>query len=607
MRWSNPKAGHRSTCFYCNEFVTLSEVRQRPGGFIEWTCRSCDAINILDNVGDITDPSPGDVAAAQSGHYRFASSFAPSRSNFDEVSPFCHNCQNNHRIVMDTLANFESPSNKDYDLRIARYKAELEKRYPPVCANCASNVSQRLEQNNYEARVKLLGSFLSNTRSYPVVATSKAQRRHTPELVLKPRWTIWKVVKLLAWAARGGCAILHSLGFITILLANTLYSDIQLSQFANYDKRQQQTLIEIMLSLCRQLSATVHSTIAQSGSLPTQASESAMLIFALLRCMAPFSVLYYYWNYGGGAAILSGTRIVGGRGRYFFVRMLLFSEYIGMMIALPRLFDLGLTVKGFQFVNMIVLVFTVIFEAYSYTYLEFESVSPASPRIHTQREPTTSTDHMVESLSAMSPATTSSSKLMSFQTLTEQPRQRVLSRPSNDDEMDWRPSFAPTMPDIMAQRHGMPDLPGIPKLADGQRLAPPPNGAISSRFSASVSANGSADRNPRKEQYFQANAGNISSLRAEFLDNKMLPQTFFPKEEPTGLEDIFAPALRISDIPSTAEQPTEERKILNSSATGWLIAFSIVVGILAVGIYMVRHALDDFTWFTTLPNTYLHH
>ncbi|RKP24727.1 Ima1 N-terminal domain-containing protein, partial [Syncephalis pseudoplumigaleata] len=121
-------------------------------------------------------------------------------SDDDEMSvPFCDTCLFNHNMVLQLLASYEpdvsDPAYKDYDTAVEAYKAAIEKRYPPLCSECAPKVQCRITQTNTRIRTRYFGEILQRSRTTPFV-----------DPLPRRRW--WKVLGWLGifgaeWMARG--------------------------------------------------------------------------------------------------------------------------------------------------------------------------------------------------------------------------------------------------------------------------------------------------------------------------------------------------------------------------------------------------------------------
>lgn len=118
-----------------------------------------------------------------------------------------------------------------------------------------------------------------------------------------------------------------------------------------------------------------------------------------------------------------------------------------------------------------------------------------------------------------------------------------------EDKMDWKPTLAHSIPAVQEQLSPT-TVTGFPKLPPGSSLPPPPNGSRTATLFASATANGQVSQQSNKPTFSQNLSQTLPREAAVETTNTQIslaPQRFFPKEDPTGLEDIFSPALKLSD------------------------------------------------------------
>jgi hypothetical protein len=113
----------------------------------EFQCGPCEAVNYLDGKGNIID-TPAHIAAppthAAANPAKPFLSFTraePEALNHQKTTAFCRTCQQNQHLYNETLSNYlpdeSHPQYREFERGIPEYKAELEKRYPLICTNCA--------------------------------------------------------------------------------------------------------------------------------------------------------------------------------------------------------------------------------------------------------------------------------------------------------------------------------------------------------------------------------------------------------------------------------------------------------------------------------------
>ncbi|KPI36517.1 Integral inner nuclear membrane protein ima1 [Cyphellophora attinorum] len=114
----------RLHCHYCGRRSAQTHLRT-------FKCENCEAVNHLDENGDIKDPPT--TAAATPTRYANPQPFRTS-------SIFCATCIKNQEIVERLIANYV-PDERDSKYRAAmaglpEYKERLHRDYPQCCANC---------------------------------------------------------------------------------------------------------------------------------------------------------------------------------------------------------------------------------------------------------------------------------------------------------------------------------------------------------------------------------------------------------------------------------------------------------------------------------------
>ncbi|KFY93348.1 hypothetical protein V500_03755 [Pseudogymnoascus sp. VKM F-4518 (FW-2643)] len=158
--------GRPLVCFYCNRKST----RRQDGSVRQWECANCEAVNYLDENGDITDPPVATFEEASPGR-SFAKAIPPPTWSTASAanSVFCQTCIKNQHLYRSSLAQYlpEDPDHPDYDRlsqNIQRFEQQLEERYPQVCENCVDKVQDRMKRAVYSAKVDAHGRQLERTR-----------------------------------------------------------------------------------------------------------------------------------------------------------------------------------------------------------------------------------------------------------------------------------------------------------------------------------------------------------------------------------------------------------------------------------------------------------
>lgn len=150
-------------CYYCNN-------RSGPfysGHIKQWKCVSCDAVNYLDENGEITDPpvatdSPAPIPVR----------YATSRAQPSTAPPsiFCARCIKNQHLYTSSLAQYHvdvdidrQEVGKDSDA-YRRFRYDLEKRYPQVCEDCEPGALQRMAEAEKTAKADHLRRLIEKTK-----------------------------------------------------------------------------------------------------------------------------------------------------------------------------------------------------------------------------------------------------------------------------------------------------------------------------------------------------------------------------------------------------------------------------------------------------------
>ncbi|EFQ98679.1 hypothetical protein MGYG_01700 [Nannizzia gypsea CBS 118893] len=171
----------RLRCFYCggnSKQIYKNAVRR-------WKCERCQAVNYLDENGEITDPPVAEVSTEKRFH-QYAAPIPPSLSQSFEEQPeqpstadstiFCSTCQKNQYLFTQTLASYlPDPSHPEYaayEKSYPSYKRSLEERYPQVCEKCKPRVVDRIRQTGYAAKTDHLRRMMERSKG-----RSSRQRR----------------------------------------------------------------------------------------------------------------------------------------------------------------------------------------------------------------------------------------------------------------------------------------------------------------------------------------------------------------------------------------------------------------------------------------------
>ncbi|KAL8787591.1 MAG: hypothetical protein Q9213_002153 [Squamulea squamosa] len=157
--------GRKYVCFYCNR----RSAQDRKAGVRQWQCEQCDAVNHLDEHGEITDPPI--PSAETTVPARYAQPQPPSSSreaNLPDRSLFCPRCIQNQHIVNQALAEYlpsqDDPTYSEFEKALPNYRKKMEERFPQVCDDCAPAVDDRIRLTGYAAKTDHLRRMMDRTR-----------------------------------------------------------------------------------------------------------------------------------------------------------------------------------------------------------------------------------------------------------------------------------------------------------------------------------------------------------------------------------------------------------------------------------------------------------
>ncbi|OJJ47474.1 hypothetical protein ASPZODRAFT_63117 [Penicilliopsis zonata CBS 506.65] len=184
----------RLSCFYCGR----RSDQVQTGSVRKWHCKHCEAINYLDEKGEITDP-PADETNA--GAYGADSAF--ESIDFTESGLFCAKCVRNQHLFMSALASYFPPSDDPaysaYEKEYPLFRQNLEERYPQVCERCEPRVTQRIRQTGYEAKSDHLRRMMDRSKAGRAARQARS-RNWRSVLVFAGALGYWgSVAGQLAW------------------------------------------------------------------------------------------------------------------------------------------------------------------------------------------------------------------------------------------------------------------------------------------------------------------------------------------------------------------------------------------------------------------------
>ncbi|KZO89658.1 hypothetical protein CALVIDRAFT_543389 [Calocera viscosa TUFC12733] len=187
------------TCFYC---LTPTSPRQTAGlNPYYWKCPACEQWNRRNTRGEIVpDPGAQNVFTNHGSWQKRASlpdnAFPPGTP----WSPFCTQCVTNQKLIVEMVANYiPDESDPNYLAALANvsaYRADLERRYPPLCEECRPRVEEELRKHNNEATAEIRASMAAATFASPSSTPRHDVRRETREL-RRGELRLWRVRGLI--------------------------------------------------------------------------------------------------------------------------------------------------------------------------------------------------------------------------------------------------------------------------------------------------------------------------------------------------------------------------------------------------------------------------
>ncbi|KAL4896465.1 Ima1 N-terminal domain-containing protein [Aspergillus ambiguus] len=153
----------RLSCFYCGQRSAQSQ----KGAVRKWRCPHCEAINYLDENGEITDPP---AAETNPDVYGPGASSPPfETADFTGTGLFCTQCVRNQHLFTSALASYfpptDDPNYAAYEREYPKFRRNLEERYPQVCVKCEPRVRQRIRQAGYEAKSDHLRRMMDRSKA----------------------------------------------------------------------------------------------------------------------------------------------------------------------------------------------------------------------------------------------------------------------------------------------------------------------------------------------------------------------------------------------------------------------------------------------------------
>ncbi|KAL4975722.1 Ima1 N-terminal domain-containing protein [Aspergillus desertorum] len=160
-----PLFSKRLSCFYCGRRSAQSE----KGPLRKWQCKHCEAVNYLDENGDITDPPATETNPDPPTPGPAKSPLEPVDMGLTGSDLFCAQCVRNQHLFTSALASYfppsDDPSYSAYEREYPKFRRNLEERYPQVCDKCEPRVKARIRQAGYEAKSDHLRRMMDRSKA----------------------------------------------------------------------------------------------------------------------------------------------------------------------------------------------------------------------------------------------------------------------------------------------------------------------------------------------------------------------------------------------------------------------------------------------------------
>ncbi|KAL4750766.1 hypothetical protein BDW72DRAFT_175230 [Aspergillus terricola var. indicus] len=522
-----PLFSKRLSCFYCGR----RSAQPGKGPLRKWQCKHCEAVNYLDENGDITDPpatetnpdplTPGPAKSLESVDIGLTGS-----------DLFCAQCVRNQHLFTSALASYFPPSDDPnysaYEREYPRFRRSLEERYPQVCDQCEPRVKARIRQAGYEAKSDHLRRMMDRSKA------GKAAR--------KARQWNWRSLLVFAGAI---CYWTSIAGQLAWDLANALPVDKSLQSSDGF------SMSHVIVPRIRQVLQTLHLPTYGPADLGPHAGLSLVAgIFSLwynpkLRLKVE----------GRGGRFL-------GLGEYYKVQLIVMVVRCAFWAVLRDPSSSGLDATLPPALHLFMILFTVLSVIISRRIVRYDTrplvnwaettpmttpvrKTEASPRLTTGTKQPFYTPH--ESSQQITPRF----PIERLATPQSAPEERAIPTPPPEvDDMDWTPSIQHNLQPASTvhqrdQRHSL--LSGPTPFYGSLPPAPvPPSWNLRSQSSKRPKPiEQVVERNP----FHRSPAQSSTDWRRKTAspDAVFAPPKFFPVTDhaSTGLENLFDRAFTI--------------------------------------------------------------
>lgn len=431
-------------------------------------------------------------------------------ASYGTSSVFCNSCRTNQTLTANLLANYlPAPDDPEYARRAASlpaYRASLEKRYPSVCPACLPAVEEEIKRRDHMARTNALGVLLKNSKG----KGKERQRQSSGSHAQRNRATLEK--DMFLWRIRG---VLWSTTLVLVLscyiCALTNYAPLRLSPSIR-TTAPLPALLSLLWTAWDPRYATFRRSQLQGREVRLRRKReynilqslawASRVITAVLLSISTFKPSWIHFYHV--QTTISTLPISLRRSQWYCIILLALELGVLLRSAMILRIDRPPPVR--------------LMEQFSYR--------PSLPPSDTSSAP--------ESRLA-TPAVDTAPDLLSTLTLSNNP---VLAGP-----VFGVPSFAQRMNGHAADGCGPADA--IVDMDDA------------------MDEDDERERDPDAMDWTPASPAAPPRTRTE---NVLLrPQRFFPREEPTGLESLFAETIKLSDDDIARLEEQQRRGLL-----GWV-------------------------------------
>ncbi|KAG4304136.1 hypothetical protein PORY_002500 [Pneumocystis oryctolagi] len=563
-------------CFYCN--FSFSEKRQK--NLKEWLCPKCQAKNYLDNKGNIIDVPLHVVNMDKHSNIRYS---IPSSKSI-ESSPFCQACIKNHSFIVNSLASYlPSEDHPDYHVYLSAlpsYRAFLEEQYPMVCDFCSSRVQKHLAEKNYIAKSSALAGWLLDSKK-------TFNSKHTfSQPFLKTRLFIWSLRGIGWWVVTCSIIIYYILGIFV--------PDVFL-------KKSSQTLLWSIKNISQCLTVTFHKK---------KAFNNCLFFYKLfIRKLILWGIFVILWDYTWISQISKPDHRVFGKKYYYICQIFIhIIRASAEFIVSERILDTSIYSK----INLILFFISIIHLILTFRCIYL--IPPVSINLYDinskdalteTKQKTNMKPKPVEKISS-----TTDKKLSPLLSIDCKLKEHQYSTDFCEDSMQLDPP-EPLHSGIDSKNIHIHNNLSHHFPQRIQSLPSPHNTSICSNIKQS-----NKNYDFHKKNNFSKLGSNLFKMDQKENDDEIAPQKFFAPEQPTGLETIFSPALRLDDEPLIvrALRIVKRRKLNWIEIVSLLWAFKIIiVNILIsgkipyyssfVGSFFIAFSIGSNSWF--LKKTYI--